>query len=1023
NYSYADYADQSLTLKPADVVDLLNKGTALTLQANNDITIASPLLVTATGGAGKLTVQAGRNLSFNANVTTGNADLLAVAGDTAADGAYRDAGASNLTIAGGVTLNVGTGTATLAAIGGNFVNNAGAIGVGGSGRYLIYAADPATSTEGFSGYNKHYNQAYSATAPSYAASGNWIMYSVAPTLTVTPTATTVEYGATPTIGAGYSGFIDGDTATDISGTASYAIGGANSSSGNPIVGVHNLAYSSGLSSNLGYQLIDSSVSLNELTVTAKPLSLTGIGAVDKTYDATLTATLSGAGAIAPISGDAVTLGGTGIGSFADKNVGIGKTVTIAGFSLSGADAGNYSIVQPTATATIAPADLSIGGVGADNKVYDATTTATLNGAPTVTPLSGDSVTVGGAGTGSFADKNVGIGKTVTIVGYSLSGADASNYNIVQPSATATIGAKPVSVSGISADNKTYDGTTIAGVSDAQATIAGLIAGDTVSIVSSGSFVDKNVGVGKTVTLSSSYSGADVGNYSITDQTATTADIVAKALTLSGLRADDKTYDGTTAATVASYGSLQGVIATDTVSLLAPSSIDSASSSDAHFESADVGSNKIVYVPGLTLAGADAANYRLSTPQTTQASILAASGSTGASGAVDAGQLSASTAAASSTTGATTGATADATIVAASAQGQTTATTLTISDSGVGGGESSGAASSADSTTASVATSSATVAQAATKPLVKTAGLSMTDMSAMIQARHEFRTETFRDALDILRKQPDQAQLGDCQSSGDTLCIPAARKDIDIAEPTPTVRKRIAVMFANAAYTGAIPALESPTKDAAVIGETLRSRFDYDVKIVDNATQADIVRALKTLAETTERDDSVLIFYAGHGYQMNDTRMGYWLPVDASNKSPAKWLSNSDIARFLDAIPAKQLMLVSDSCFSGTFTEQKLKDTQIRMKRDDVLRQRSVVAISSGGEEPVSDEGRDGHSIFAWSLIETLKNLPESTMAVDMHKSIKDSVMKEFPQEPQFGAIRSARHNEGGDYVMEPKTGK
>ena len=44
---------------------------------------------------------------------------------------------------------------------------------------------------------------------------------------------------------------------------------------------------------------------------------------------------------------------------------------------------------------------------------------------------------------------------------------------------------------------------------------GLVAGDSVTVAASGTFGDKNVGSGKTVSLSSSYGGADAGNYTIT----------------------------------------------------------------------------------------------------------------------------------------------------------------------------------------------------------------------------------------------------------------------------------------------------------------------------------------------------------------------------------------------------------------------------------------------------------------------------------------------------------------------------
>jgi len=54
-----------------------------------------------------------------------------------------------------------------------------------------------------------------------------------------------------------------------------------------------------------------------------------------------------------VGGDSVSLSaGSATGAFSDKNAGIGKTVTVSGFSVTGTDAGNYSLGQPAATANI-----------------------------------------------------------------------------------------------------------------------------------------------------------------------------------------------------------------------------------------------------------------------------------------------------------------------------------------------------------------------------------------------------------------------------------------------------------------------------------------------------------------------------------------------------------------------------------------------------------------------------------------------------------------------------------------------
>src|SRR5471032_2188273 len=102
--------------------------------------------------------------------------------------------------------------------------------------------------------------------------------------------------------------------------------------------------------------------------------------------------------------------------------------------------------------------------------------------------------------------------------------------------------------------------------------------------------------------------------------------------------------------------------------------------------------------------------------------------------------------------------------------------------------------------------------------------------------------------------------------------------------------------------------------------------------------------------------------------------GYWIPSDGSGRSPANWISNSDVSKLLANIPAKQVMLVSDSCYSGTFTKEQKITIPASVDPQQILAKRSVVVMSSGGEEPVSDEGKEGHSIFAWSLMNGIKGI-------------------------------------------------
>jgi filamentous hemagglutinin family protein len=354
------------------------------------------------------------------------------------------------------------------------------------------------------------------------------------------------------------------------------------------------------------------------SITQASLVVTGVTASNKVYDATTTDSLGGTAKVTGFSGDSVSVSGTGVGVFATKNVGNGRAVTVTGYTLSGADASNYTVVQPTGlTASITPASLTVSGVSASSKVYDATTTASLSGTASVAGFTGDSVSVTGTGTGVFSTKNVGNGRTVTVTGYTLAGADASNYTLSQPTGlTANITPASLFVTGVSASNKIYDATTTASLSGT-ASVTGL-SGDNVSIAGTGTgvFLTKNVGNGRTVTVTGyTLTGADASNYTVVQPTGLTANITPLALSVTGLTASNKVYDGTTTATLTGSAAISALNG-DNVSL--------GGAAAATFASKNVGTGKAVTVTGYSINGADASNYSLIQPTGLTANITPAS---------------------------------------------------------------------------------------------------------------------------------------------------------------------------------------------------------------------------------------------------------------------------------------------------------------------------------------------------------------------------------------------------------------
>ncbi len=169
-----------------------------------------------------------------------------------------------------------------------------------------------------------------------------------------------------------------------------------------------------------------------LTVNPKNLTISGLTGVNRAYDATTNASVSGTASLVGIVGtDAVSLAGSPSYSFASKTVGTGKSITATGFSLTGADASKYTLSQPSGlSANVTQFGLTLSGASAVSRAYNGTTAATVTGGTLSSIFSGDVVTP--SGTGTFAQANAG---TAISVSYNttLSGADAANYSLTAPS--------------------------------------------------------------------------------------------------------------------------------------------------------------------------------------------------------------------------------------------------------------------------------------------------------------------------------------------------------------------------------------------------------------------------------------------------------------------------------------------------------------------------------------------------------------------------------------------------------------
>jgi hypothetical protein len=610
----------------------------------------------------------------------------------------------------------------------------------------VVRATSATSTSA----NSDVQTVTTAAAPAITVGGtltalNTTYGTASSTTSFTVSGANIAGGITVTPPAGFEVAASADFTTTIgTSVAPLVIGGAGTIAGTTVyvrlpatAGVSGSPYSGDISvtsSGAASQTIATASS----SVAAKALTITGLTPESKSWDGTTSATVTGTAAFEGlVNGDSLTPEGSVSWAFADANVGADKTLVRTGdYTVSSAD---YTVTQPTLTASINAAVPSVptiseitvgdqqlsvaftapasnGGASITNYEYSlnggstwvtpdpagtsspllitgltngtpydvqiravnsaggGTATATsqatpeapavptlgvapatfasalsttygtasstanftvtgsaLNGSQvTVTPAAGLEVstssnfttTVGTSSSPLSLGTSASISTTVYVrlaanaaagnydsASISVSGGGADAQSVATSSSGNSVAPKVVTITGLSATGKVYDGTTSVTITGTAA-YDGLANGESHSVTDSvtWTFPDKNIGTGKVLSRSASYTAPNA-NYTLSEQPSLTADITAKELTGS-FTANNKAFDNSTVATVATRA-VSGAIEGDTVN---------HTGGTATFADADVGNGKTVTLESATLTGADAGNYTLTSVSTTTANI-------------------------------------------------------------------------------------------------------------------------------------------------------------------------------------------------------------------------------------------------------------------------------------------------------------------------------------------------------------------------------------------------------------------
>ncbi len=628
-----DPTDLTINSAAASTIDSsLNAGTSVTEQTTSssasgagtqssglgDITISAP--ISWSNAAASLNILAYHAINVNAAISGAGGVLMSAGG--------------NLTIASGASITGDAGV-TLG-MAGNFINNAGAsaVSAGASGRWLIYSTNPASDTDGgltpnFIQYAASFPAGGSGATTPAQSTGNGFLYSATPSVTLSLTGTvTKTYDATTTApltsaNYGVSGLINGDT-----GVLAGTYGTANAGSGIAVTAAGFTAYHGSAAIPVyGYSVANPGVAASIGAINPAPITETITGNPAKVYDGTTTATLTAANYSLSgfVAGQSATVSQPASVAYAAASAGP-QTITASFVSTdfvagSGTNLANYQFVASASGAgTINQAPLDITGILATNKTYDRTANDPLDTskAGLYGVIGGDTVTLSTTGAlGSFASPNAGNNLAVTASGFTLSGAQAADYRLVEPPGlAASIAPAPLSIQGVAATNKTYDGTTADPLAASGASLTGVVSGDSITLSSAaatGAFASANAGTGIAVSASGfSISGAQAANYTLAQPSGLAANISPASLNVSVTGNPSKTYDATSTAVIPSGDYTLSGFVTGQSAIIGQAAM-------AQYASANAGSQTVnstlVISDYLPASGTSLSNYILPTTAT------------------------------------------------------------------------------------------------------------------------------------------------------------------------------------------------------------------------------------------------------------------------------------------------------------------------------------------------------------------------------------------------------------------------
>ena len=223
-------------------------------------------------------------------------------------------------------------------------------------------------------------------------------------------------------------------------------------------------------------------------------------------------------------------------------------------------------------------------------------------------------------------------------------------------------------------------------------------------------------------------------------------------------------------------------------------------------------------------------------------------------------------------------------------------------------------------------------------------------------------------------------------------------------------------------------LVNPINDAESIAKELKERFGFEVELITNATQDEMLVKIREYSQRKFKpQDQLMIFFAGHGQFDESFGEGYVVAKNSmeNDKAKSSYISHSNLRSYINNIPCEHILLTMDVCFGGTFdpviaksraTEEttELTETEFLVRK---LSYKTRKYITSGGKEYVSDGIPGKHSPFASRFLEALKSNggADRILTIGEINSYLEKIKSNEPRSGDFGD-----NQKGSDFVFVAK---